>query len=227
MARGHRPADSERGSVTTVNQPLRGGRNELSRPELARCVWLRGWGPALVSLALAVAYGLYIALRTYEVDLGVYLRLGGRYVFTSHLYSLRPARTRASPSPIPRSPRSSSHRGSGRSPASARCRRSGRCATWPRSLACSSSPCDWSSRRSTKSATWRLALALSAPRRAAQPRADHHRLRPGEPVRHLPRHVGPPQRTPYRASARLPLGVATGLAAAVKLTPLLFVPYLV
>ena len=34
-----------------------------------------------------MAYGLYIALRTYEVDLGVYLRLGGKYVFTSHLYS--------------------------------------------------------------------------------------------------------------------------------------------
>ena len=48
---------------------------------------LKGWGPALVSFALAVAYGLYIALRTYEVDLGVYLRLGGKYVFTSHLYS--------------------------------------------------------------------------------------------------------------------------------------------
>ena len=49
---------------------------------------LTGWGPALVSSAAALAYGLYIALRTYEVDLGVYLRLGGRYVFTSHLYSL-------------------------------------------------------------------------------------------------------------------------------------------
>ena len=40
-----------------------------------------------MSFAAALAYGLYIALRTYEVDLGVYLRLGGRYVFTSHLYS--------------------------------------------------------------------------------------------------------------------------------------------
>jgi alpha-1,2-mannosyltransferase len=49
---------------------------------------LTGWGPALVSLLAAVGYGLYIALRTYEVDLGVYLRLGGRYVFTSHLYSI-------------------------------------------------------------------------------------------------------------------------------------------
>jgi alpha-1,2-mannosyltransferase len=46
-----------------------------------------GWLLALASLSSAVAYGLFVALRTYEVDLGVYLRLGGRYVFTSHLYS--------------------------------------------------------------------------------------------------------------------------------------------
>lgn len=49
---------------------------------------LTGWGPALVSFVAALAYGIYIALRTYEVDLGVYLRLGGRYIFTSHLYSI-------------------------------------------------------------------------------------------------------------------------------------------
>jgi alpha-1,2-mannosyltransferase len=46
------------------------------------------WAPAAVSFAAALSLGLYFALRTYEVDLGVYLRLGGRYVFTSHLYSL-------------------------------------------------------------------------------------------------------------------------------------------
>ena len=28
-----------------------------------------------------------MAIHTYEVDLGVYLRLGGRYVFTNHLYA--------------------------------------------------------------------------------------------------------------------------------------------
>src|ERR1700677_2597692 len=86
MARGSSPCSSWRGSVTTVNQPLSGGRNRVRRPGsvLRR---LSGWGPALVSFAFALAYGLYIALRTYEVDLGVYLRLGGRYVFTSHLYS--------------------------------------------------------------------------------------------------------------------------------------------
>ncbi|HTU37997.1 MAG TPA: glycosyltransferase 87 family protein [Acidimicrobiales bacterium] len=55
----------------------------------SRGFWrLTGWGPALVSFLAALTYGLYIALRTYEVDLGVYLRLGGRYVFTSHLYSI-------------------------------------------------------------------------------------------------------------------------------------------
>ena len=60
-----------------------------SRPRVAGSPLRRlsGWAPALVSFAAALAYGLYIALRTYEVDLGVYLRLGGRYIFTSHLYS--------------------------------------------------------------------------------------------------------------------------------------------
>ena len=42
----------------------------------------------MVSLAAALSYGLFVAFGTYEVDLGVYLRLGGRYVFTPHLYSL-------------------------------------------------------------------------------------------------------------------------------------------
>jgi alpha-1,2-mannosyltransferase len=45
------------------------------------------WGLALASIAAALALGLFFAVHTYEVDLGVYLRLGGRYVFTSHLYS--------------------------------------------------------------------------------------------------------------------------------------------
>jgi alpha-1,2-mannosyltransferase len=72
--------------VTTVDQSLPSARSRLRDPDslLAR---LTGWGPALLSFAAALGYGIYIALRTYEVDLGVYLRLGGRYVFTSHLYS--------------------------------------------------------------------------------------------------------------------------------------------
>jgi alpha-1,2-mannosyltransferase len=45
------------------------------------------WAPAALSFAAALTLALYFALRTYEVDLGVYLRLGGRYVFNSHLYS--------------------------------------------------------------------------------------------------------------------------------------------
>ena len=35
-------------------------------------------------------------------------------------------------------------------------------------------------------------------RPAPQSGADHHRLRAGEPVRDVPRHVGPPQRAPHR-----------------------------
>ena len=73
--------------MTTVNQPLNGGR---SGHRLARARGRAGsadGAPPWCRSRSAVAYGLYIALRTYEVDLGVYLRLGGRYVFTSHLYS--------------------------------------------------------------------------------------------------------------------------------------------
>ncbi len=46
-----------------------------------------GWAPALLSFAAALAYTVFVALHTYEVDLGVYLRLGGGLVFTPHLYS--------------------------------------------------------------------------------------------------------------------------------------------
>ena len=73
--------------MTTVDQSLHGSRRRrLGVPGPARRR-LTHWGPALVSITAALAYGLYIALRTYEVDLGVYLRLGGKYIFTSHLYS--------------------------------------------------------------------------------------------------------------------------------------------
>jgi alpha-1,2-mannosyltransferase len=73
--------------MTTADPHLHAGENRLSDPRslLRR---LTGWGPAVISFVAALGYGLYIALRTYEVDLGVYLRLGGRYVFTSHLYSI-------------------------------------------------------------------------------------------------------------------------------------------
>ena len=210
--------------MTTVNQPLRRGRNRASRPGsgLRR---LGGWGPALVSFALAVAYGLYIALRTYEVDLGVYLRLGGRYVFTSHLYSFVLPNT-SLPFTYP--------------PFAALL-----FAPWQRTFtSVGLVQAVWTmgnlvaligvlvlSLRLVKPsldgvATWRLALALSLPAVLLNPVL----ITIGFGQVNLfvtflvmwdllsDRHVGKRQ---------LPLGVATGLAAAVKLTPLLFVPYLV
>src|SRR5580692_12331937 len=80
------PQARQRRHVTTADPHLHAGENRLSDPGsvLRR---LTGWGPAVISFVAALGYGLDIALRTYEVDLGVYLRLGGRYVFTSHLYS--------------------------------------------------------------------------------------------------------------------------------------------
>ena len=209
--------------MTTVNQPLRGGRNRSSRPAPRRR-GLTGWGPALVSFALAVAYGLYIALRTYEVDLGVYLRLGGKYVFTSHLYSFVLPNT-SLPFTYP--------------PFAALL-----FAPWQRTFtSVGLVQAVWTmgnlvaligvlvlSVRLVKPsldrmATWRLALALSLPALLLNPVL----ITIGFGQVNLfvtflvmwdllsERRIG---------KRRLPLGVATGLAAAVKLTPLLFVPYL-
>ncbi len=185
---------------------------------------LNGWGPALLSIALALAYGLYIALRTYEVDLGVYLRLGGRYVFTSHLYSFVLPNT-SLPFTYP--------------PFAALL-----FAPWQRTfsnvalvqavwtmcnLAALVGVLVMSLRLVRPSldgvATWRLALALSLPALLLNPVL----ITIGFGQVNLfvtflvmwdllsERKVGKRQ---------LPLGVATGVAAAVKLTPLLFVPYL-
>jgi alpha-1,2-mannosyltransferase len=210
--------------VTTVNQPLKGSRKDLGLlgPGRRR---LSGWVPALVSSALAVAYGLYIALRTYEVDLGVYLRLGGKYVFTPHLYSFVLPNT-SLPFTYP--------------PFAALL-----FAPWQRSFSSVGTvQAIWTmgnvaalvgvlvlSVRLVKPsldrvATWRLALALSLPALLLNPVL----ITIGFGQVNLfvtllvmwdllsDRRIG---------KRRLPLGVATGLAAAVKLTPLLFVPYLV
>src|ERR1700736_5809508 len=77
---------AHRGPVTTVDPTIDRDASQLTDP-VSPVRRLTGWGPAVLSFAAALAYGLYIALRTYELHLGVYLRLGGRYVFTSHLYS--------------------------------------------------------------------------------------------------------------------------------------------
>jgi alpha-1,2-mannosyltransferase len=209
--------------VTTVNQPRKRGRNRLtdSDPGL-RCV--RGWGPALVSLALAVAYGLYIALRTYEVDLGVYLRLGGRYVFTSHLYSFVLPNT-SLPFTYP--------------PFAALL-----FAPWQRTFTTVGSVqtvwtmCNVAALVGVlvlsvrlvkpslnKVATWRLALALSLPALLLNPVLITIGF--GQVNLFVTFLVMWDLLSERRIGKRqLPLGVATGLAAAVKLTPLLFVPYL-
>ena len=187
---------------------------------------LNGWGPALVSIALAVAYGLYIALRTYEVDLGVYLRLGGKYVFTSHLYSFVLPNT-SLPFTYP--------------PFAALL-----FAPWQRTFSSVGSVqavwtmcnlvgarrrarplrCDSSSRRSTGSATWRLALALSLPALLLNPVLITIGF--GQVNLFVTFLVMWDLLSERRIGKRqMPLGVATGLAAAVKLTPLLFVPYLI
>jgi alpha-1,2-mannosyltransferase len=186
---------------------------------------LGGWGPALVSFALAVAYGLYIALRTYEVDLGVYLRLGGKYVFTSHLYSFVLPNT-SLPFTYP--------------PFAALL-----FAPWQRTftsvglvqavwtmgnLAALIGVLVLSVRLVKPSvdrvATWRLALALSLPAVLLNPVLITIGF--GQVNLFVTFLVMWDLLSDRRIGKRqMPLGVATGLAAAVKLTPLLFVPYLV
>jgi len=210
--------------VTSVDQPLGRGLNSESRPR-AGLRRLSGWGPALVSLALAVAYGLYIALRTYEVDLGVYLRLGGKYVFTSHLYSFVLPNT-SLPFTYP--------------PFAALL-----FAPWQRAftsvglvqgvwtmgnLAALIGVLVLSVRlvkpSLERAATWRLALALSLPAVLLNPVLITIGF--GQVNLFVTFLVMWDLLSDRRIGKRqMPLGVATGLAAAVKLTPLLFVPYLV
>jgi alpha-1,2-mannosyltransferase len=186
---------------------------------------LGGWGAALGSIALAVAYGLYIALRTYEVDLGVYLRLGGKYVFTSHLYSFVLPNTRL-PFTYP--------------PFAALL-----FAPWQRAfVSVGLVQAVWTmgnlaaligvlvlSVRLVKPsldrvATWRLALALSLPAVLLNPVLITIGF--GQVNLFVTFLVMWDLLSDRRIGKRqMPLGVATGLAAAVKLTPLLFVPYLV
>ena len=210
--------------MTTVDQPLKGKRNELGLLDSGR-QRLNGWGPALLSIALAVAYGLCIALRTYEVDLGVYLRLGGKYVFTSHLYSFVLPNT-SLPFTYP--------------PFAALL-----FAPWQRTFSSVGSvQAVWTmgnlvalvgvlvlSVRLVKPsldrvATWRLALALSLPAVLLNPVLITIGF--GQVNLFVTFLVMWDLLSERRIGKRqVPLGVATGLAAAVKLTPLLFIPYLI
>jgi alpha-1,2-mannosyltransferase len=210
--------------VTTVNQPFKGGRNGFGLPDVG-LRRLTGWLPALVSIALAVAYGLYIALRTYEVDLGVYLRLGGRYVFTSHLYSFVLPNT-SLPFTYP--------------PFAALL-----FAPWQRTFTSVGlvqaiwTMCNVAALVGVmvltvrlvkpsldRMATWRLALVLTLPALLLNPVLITIGF--GQVNLFVTFLVMWDLLSERRIGKRqLPLGVATGLAAAVKLTPLLFVPYLV
>ena len=209
--------------MTTIEPPLR----QRTTPALSLRALLRRatrWGPPLISVVAALGCGLYFALRTYEVDLGVYLRLGGRYIFTSHLYSLGLGHT-------------------------------GLLFTYPPFAALLFAPwqrlfttvdgvqmgwtmCnlvalvallvltlrivkpEW--RRTSR---WRLALALTLPALLLNPVLVTVGFGQVNLVVTLlvlwdllgSRRVGP---------WRMPMGVATGVAAAVKLTPIIFVPYL-
>ncbi len=186
---------------------------------------LTGWGPALVSFAAALSYGLYIALRTYEVDLGVYVRLGGRYIFTSHLYSFGLPNTSLLFTYPPFAALLF--------------------APWHRAFdSVDAVQTAWTlcnlgaligvlvvsvrtvSPDLSRTASWRLALALSLPALLLNPVLVTIGFGQVNLVVTFlvmwdllsGRRIGP---------SKAPLGLATGIAAAIKLTPILFVPYLV
>ena len=210
--------------MTTIEPPLR----EISTAaRMMRRVGHRavGWGPALISFGAALACGLYFAVRTYEVDLGVYLRLGGRYVFTPHLYSFGLGHT-------------------------------GLLFTYPPFAALLFAPwqrlfatvdavqigwtmCnlvaliallvlslriirpEW--RRVSQ---WRLALVLTLPALLLNPvllTVGFGQVNLVVTLLVLWDLLGSRRIGPWR----VPMGLATGLAAAVKLTPIIFVPYLI
>ena len=177
-----------------------------------------------MSITAVLAYGLYIALRTYEVDLGVYLRLGGKYVFTSHLYSFALPNT-SLPFTYP--------------PFAALL-----FAPWQRTFSTVASvQTIWTMGNVavlvgvlvlslrlvkpslSKVSSWRLALALSLPALLLNPVLITVGF--GQVNLFVMLLVMWDLLSERRIGKRqIPLGVATGLAAAVKLTPLLFVPYL-
>jgi len=210
--------------MTTADQRPPSGRSPLTEPRSALSR-LTGWGPAIASLVAALGYGMFLAFRTYEVDLGVYVRLGGRYIFTSHLYSFGLPNTSLLFTYPPFAALVF--------------------APWHRMFSTVNSvQTAWTmcnlaaligvlvlSVRTVKpdlgrTSTWRLALVLSLPALLLNPVLVTIGFGQVNLVVTLlvmwdllsERRIGP-----WKA----PLGVATGLAAAVKLTPILFVPYLI
>ena len=210
--------------MATLGHPVEDDRTGVvtTRPGLRR---ITRWGPAAISFAAALSYGLYVAIHTYEVDLGVYLRLGGRYVFTNHLYSFGlPNTTLLFTYP----------------PFAALL-----FAPWERMFTTVQSvQTVWTlfnlaaliallvvsirvvRPALSRTSTWRLALVLSLPALLLNPVLVTVGFGQVNLVLTLlvmwdllsERRIGRRQ---------VPLGVATGLAVAIKLTPILFVPYLI
>jgi len=187
--------------------------------------WLTTWGPAAASFLAALGYALFLALGTYEVDLGVYLRLGARYIFTPHLYSFVVPNTSllftyppfAALLFVPWQ----------------------RAFTTVHSVQTVWTVCNLAALISLlvlslrlvkpdldRAAAWRLGLLLSLPAMLLNPVVITFAFGQVNLVVTLlvmwdllsERRIG---------SWQAPLGIATGLAAAVKLTPLFFVPYLI
>ena len=182
--------------MTTVNQPLEGSRNELGLLDSGRRR-LNGWGPALVSFALAVAYGLYIASadlrgrpgrlpppgREVRLHLPPVLLRPAEHQPPVHLSPVRRAPVRAMAADVLQRRIGAGGLDDGQRGGARRCARPLRA---PRQAV--SRPGGDLAPRS----------GAEPPRSPPQPGPDHHRLRSGQPVRDLPRHVGSAQRAQDR-----------------------------
>ncbi len=209
--------------MTALDRPLEGGPPiPTSRGRTPG--WLTTWGPAVVSFMGALGYSLFLALGTYEVDLGVYLRLGARYAFTTHLYSSVVPNTNllftyppfAALLFVPWQAFPNVHSVQA---AWTLCNLAALIALLVLSLRLVKPDL-------SRGAAWRLGLLLSLPAMLLNPVVITVAFGQVNLVVTLlvmwdllsERRIG---------SWQAPLGVATGVAAAVKLTPLFFVPYLI
>src|ERR1700722_6634249 len=184
---------------------------------------LRQWLPAALSAAAALALSLYLAFRNYQVDIDVY-RMGGQHVLSPNLYSVQFRNTGLFFTYTPFAALMF--------------------AVFGLNLGIWSLQCVWAVTNIVAlAALIYISIRIVVPRlhRKQAVRWALLLLSPAVALNPVFTTVGLGQinlilclliiwdlATDRRIGSRpLPLGIATGVAAAIKLTPLIFVPYLI
>ena len=184
---------------------------------------LRPWLPAALSAAGALGLSLYLALRTYQVDIDVY-RMGGHHLLSPDLYSTRFGNSGLLFTYTPFAALVFALLGLNLGIWSLQC-------VWAVTNIVALAALVYLSIRIVvprlqRKQVVRWALLLLLPALALNPVFNTVGL--GQINLVLCLLITWDLGTEHRIGSRtLPLGIATGLAAAVKLTPLIFVPYLI